>query len=746
MEPERSMKKHVMFFWLFLIPFSTYSQGDQLKKSIEVLPFEGEITIDGKLDEDFWDSSEPATDFWQYFPTDSVLAEAQTEIQMRSDENNLYIGIKCYGAGNNWLVNSLKRDYRAGGNDNITLIFDSFDDDTNGMFFGINPEGVIREGVVSNGGNGFRDFSESWDNKWKGESTKYDGFYTAELAIPFSTLRYNPHTSKWGFVAYRFDTQNNEISVWNRVPRNQTMFNLAYGGDMVWKNPIKETGRNISIIPFITGGYSKNYEENTPAETVGDIGGDVKIAITSGLNLDLTVNPDFSQVEVDRQITNLDRFEIFFPERRQFFIENADLFGSFGSSTINPFFSRRIGVGRDINTDETIQNRIIGGARLSGKLDNNTRVGLLNMQTASSDQQGLPSINYSVAVVQRKILSRSNVGFIFVNKQSSGDIVEVEGLPTFNRVAGVDFNYANASNTWFGKTFVQSTFSPESSTKWAHGTELNYNKRAFGITWRHDLVQDDFNAEVGFVRRRNFFRVNPRMELRYYPQTTFVNEYAVGFESEVFWRPGFGKTDHNYQLGIDGQFPNGSRFALQLNHDFVHLFNDFDPTGTSSAPLLAGTSYNYLNFTGFMNTDRRKRVSTSFRAFMGGYFNGWRSGLSGNLTFRYQPKGSVNLTYSWNIFDLDHLEGTRQTFLIGPRVDYTFSKSLFATAFIQYNTQSKNTNINTRLQWRFAPVSDFFLVITDNYFTGNPGDPSDRFLVNLRNRAIVAKLTYWINA
>ena len=715
------------------------------QKSLEVLPTTGEITIDGNLDEEDWLNSEPSSDFWQYFPTDSVLAESQTEIQMRSDEKNLYVAIKCYGEGNNWLVNDLKRDYRAGGNDNITLVFDSFDDDTNGIFFGINPQGVIREGVVTNGGNGFRDFSTSWDNRWRGESKIYDGYYTAELEIPFTTLRYNADTKKWGFVAYRFDTQTNEISVWNRVPRNQTMFNLAYGGEILWKNPLQETGRNVSIIPFITGGITKDFENETPLSSTSDIGGDLKVSITSGLNLDVTVNPDFSQVEVDRQITNLDRFEIFFPERRQFFIENADLFGAFGSSTINPFFSRRIGVGNDVNTGTTVQNRIYGGLRLSGKLDNDTRVGLLNMQTAANELQGLPGINYSVAVVQRKILSRSNVGFIFVNKQSFGELAELGAINSFNRVAGLDFNYANADNTWFGKTFAHTTFSPNGATKMAHGTELNYNKRAFGLTWRHDLVEEGYNAEVGFVRRSNFYRINPRAELRYYPQTQKINEYSIGAESEIFWRPGFGKTDHNFQIGIDGQFANSARFGVQLNHEFIHLFGDFDPTGTSSTPLAEGTSYNYVNATAFMSTDRRKRVSASFRTFLGGYFNGWRSGLSGNLTLRYQPKGSVNLNYSWNLFNMPHLDGARQTFLIGPRIDYTFSKSLFATAFIQYNTQSKNTNVNTRIQWRFAPVSDFFLVITDNYFTGNPDDPSDRFTVNLRNRAIVAKMTYWIN-
>ncbi len=735
------------FLLLLLCSFMNISFGQEPEnfKSIKVNYTTAAFNIDGVLDESQWGHIEPATDFWQYFPTDSLLAKSQTEVSLATDGKNLYVGIKCYGAGNNWIVNSLKRDYRAGGNDNITLVFDSFDDNTNAFFFGINPQGVIREGVVTNGGNGFRDFSESWDNKWKGEAKIFDGYYTAEMEIPFSTLRFNANNTKWGLLIYRFDTQANETSVWNRVPRNQTLFNLAYTGDMTWEHSLAQSNSRVSIIPFVTGGTQKDYEQNLDRQNNSAIGGDVKIGVTSGLNLDLTVNPDFSQVEVDRQITNLSRFEIFFPERRQFFIENADLFGSFGFSTINPFFSRRIGIAKDQLSGNTVQNRILGGARLSGKLDKNTRIGILNMQTERNDAMGIPGINNSVAVLQRKIWDRSNVGFIFINKQATGDALHEYGLPGFNRLAGIDFNYATSDNTWTGKTFLHSAFSPSTSAQLAHGTELNYNKRTFGIEWQHEYVPDDYNAELGFVRRTNYFRINPQAELKFYPQNNFINEFSFGAETEIFWRPGFGKTDHTYSLGINGQLSNSSRFFLSVNHDYIYLFDDFDPTGTSATPLKGGTSYQYFNFTGFIRSDSRKMITLTFRPYFGQYFNGWRTGISGDVSVRYQPRGSVNLSYAWNIFNMPHLDKVARTFLFGPRIDYTFSRSFFATAFIQYNSQSKNTNINTRLQWRFAPVSDFFLVITDNYFSGNLDEPSDRFSFNLRNRAIVAKLSYWIN-
>ena len=721
--------------------FSQETSKSLIIKTVHQAPI-----IDGVLEEEVWAGVPIATDFWQYFPNDSVQAKAQTQISMVTDGSQLYVGIKCYGAGDDWIVSSLRRDYRAGGNDNITLIFDTFDDKTNAIFFGINPEGVIREGLITNGGNNRSDFSESWDNKWKGEARIFEGYYTAELAIPFSTLRFDPTTLQWGFSAYRFDTQDNEISVWNQTPRNQGLFNLAYTSPLNWDQPIKTSGKNLSFIPFATAGTNRDFEAGTPANTTADIGGDIKIGITPGLNLDLTVNPDFSQVEVDRQITNLSRFEIFFPERRQFFLENADLFGRFGFDNINPFFSRRIGVGTDVNTGLTVQNRILGGLRLSGKVNQDTRVGVLNMLTAANEEQGLPQTNYSVGVLQQKIWDRSNIGFILINKQSAGDNLVELGKTSFNRVGGVDFNYASPDNTWSGKTFTHLSLSPETDAKVSHGTELSYNRRNFGWQWNHQYVQDGYNAEVGFIRRTNYYSIEPEVEFKFYPSSGNINQWNIQAESEVIWRPGFGRTDHEFSLGANGQFANNSRFFFRVAHNYVYLFDEFDPTGTESEPLPEATAYNYVDLVGFMNTDGRKDFAASFRGSVGQYFNGFRAGISGSLRYRYQPKGQIELTYAFNHFDMPHLDETQQTLLVGPRIDYTFSKSLFATAFIQYNTQAKNTNINTRIQWRFAPVSDFFLVYTDNFFTGNPGDPSDRFAFDILNRAIVAKLTYWINA
>ncbi|MEL6867295.1 MAG: DUF5916 domain-containing protein [Bacteroidota bacterium] len=542
--------------------------------------------------------------------------------------------------------------------------------------------------------------------------------------------------TKWNFNAYRFDTQSNERSTWNRIPQNQIIACLGYMGDMQWEEPLGKQGGNISLIPYVTGSASQDFESKEPAMADWGIGGDAKIAVTSGLNLDLTVNPDFSQVEVDRQVTNLDRFEIFFPERRQFFLENADLFGTFGSRRINPFFSRRIGVGEDVNTGENIQNPIHYGARLSGKINNNWRLGLLNMQTAKDEGNGLPSFNYSVAAVQRKVFSRSNVGLIFVNKERFGSD-STDLFNAYNRVAELDYNLASADNRWIGKAFLHRSMTPDHGDgQWAHGARIRYQQREFAFGWNHQRVGEFYNAEVGFVPRLDFWRLNPSFQIFFYPsQNSWINRFSIGGEVELFIDPDEGRTDHEYELFADFQLADQSRLQIVAENRYTLLLDEFDPTGTSSLPLAENTDYNYTALSLTYDSDRRKRFFYRLQPSIGQYFNGQRYTMSGNLGYRFQPFGSIRINASYNYIELPEPYATASLLLIGPRIDLTFTKDLFFTTFIQYNEQIDNININARFQWRFKPVSDFFIVYTDNYTTA----------FDVKSRAVVFKLTYWLN-
>ena len=702
--------------------------------------FADPIELDGKLDEPQWQASIPADNFWETFPTDTARARDQTEIYFGFDGQNLYIGAKCYTQGSDYVVPSLRRDYRAGGNDNLTLILNPFKDKTNAIVFGMNPYGVTREALIYNGGENGSDFREEWDNKWRGESYIGKGYYSMELIIPYTTLRFPGGDPQWYFNAYRFDTQSNTRSTWHRIPQNQIIMSLAYMGtlDFIGGTPAAQ-GSNFTVIPYAGGSYSRDFQSTLRKnEWDGNVGGDAKVGIGSGLNLDLTVNPDFSQVEVDEQVINTSRFEIFFPERRQFFLENADLFGSFGFSSTNPFFSRRIGVTRDTTTGEALQNPIYFGARLSGKANDDLRVGLLNMQAQDNFENGLPSYNYTVAALQHKVGARSNVGAIFVNKENFGSFSDTSEVNiNFNRVAGLDYNLATPDNMWTGKTFLHRSFSEgQEGDDYVHGAVLEYNVRNWNVEYDHSYVGKDYNAEVGFVPRRNFFTTGLRARRIDYPGNQKVVEKGPRVEGRAFFQPGVGLTDRSLELGYGWNYFNTQELSFGAEYNYIFLFSEFDPTRSDATPLPADRGYGFTNFAARYRTDRRKRFSSSWELEAGEFFNGYRYGFGGGLVYRYQPFGSIDLRFNYQYINLPKPYASRGLFLIGPRIDLTFSKSVFLTTFLQYNEQISNVNVNARLQWRYAPVSDFFLVYTDNY---------DSFDLSVKNRAIVAKVTYWLN-
>ncbi len=730
------MKTSLALALFFSLAFGTsYATEDSAR--VTVFTIEESIVIDGHLDDAAWAKATAASPFWQWFPTDSGRSQAKTEIYMLRDDEYLYVAAKCYSKGDDYIIPSLRRDFQAGGNDNVTLMFDPFNDRRNAFLFGLNPYGVKREAIVSGGGTGSNSFNTAWDNKWEGAAKIHDGYYICEFAIPFKTLRFLAGGQKWGFNCYRFDTQYNEWSVWTHVPRNQFFFRLGFMGDMLWQEPLEKAGSNFALIPYATAGTSRDYEEGQGGSTFFDIGGDAKVAITSGINLDLTVNPDFSQVEVDEQVTNLTRFEVFFPERRQFFLENADLFGSFGDRDINPFFSRRIGITRDTTTDLNIQNPIYAGARLSGKLTDKVRVGLLNMQAARSLENGLPSYNYSVAAVQRQIKSKSNIGAIFVNKQHFSS-THSEDHGRFNRVVGMDYNLLSEDNAWDGKVFYHRSFSEvQQDEAFAHGASLGYNHRNIEINWEHSLVGEGYDAEVGFVPRTNYFRTQPEIQILLYPKrSSKIINHGPGVEVNTLWTRGFGRSDEELQFYWNFSFSGNQRMRVWISKMYTYLFDPFDPTRTDSAKLPADTEYHDVTVGFFHSTDQRKKLSLRSIGQFGEFFDGRLYQLRGTATYRYQPYGSIALNFNFSRVELAAPYASTNLVLLGPRIDFTFSKKLFLTTFLQFNNQVENLNINARLQWRYKPVSDLYIVYTDNYDTHN---------FAIRNRALVAKVTYWLN-
>ena len=441
----------------------TEGQGKQLRISKLTAPF----TLDGLLEEEVWRSGQKATGFSQSFPRDSIPALSETEIYLAYDEKHLYVGVRCYTIGNEYSIESLRRDFSFGGFDNISILLDTYADKTNAIMFGINPLGVIREALISEGGRVGSGFDDSWDNKWEGEAKILDKEWTAEMKIPFSTLRFKKGAKKWGMVVYRFDSQSNEISNWVALPRNRVIMDLGYAGDVIWEDELDIKSSKVSLIPYSSVIVARDFEDNTQEKYASRVGAgiDAKIGLSDGLNLDLTVNPDFSQVEVDRQVTNLDRFEISFPERRQFFLENADLFAGFGDRRANPFFSRRVGIALDTATNINIPNTILYGARLSGKINPRLRVGLLNTQTAAQADNDLPSFNFTVAAIEQNVFKRSNIGLVLVNKQAFNAKDFSGTFNEYNRNYGIEYRHSSEDSKWSGKVSFHRVDSPYGSKK-----------------------------------------------------------------------------------------------------------------------------------------------------------------------------------------------------------------------------------------------------------------------------------------
>lgn len=417
------------------------------------------------------------------------------------------------------------------------------------------------------------------------------------------------------------------------------------------------------------------------------------------------------------------------------FLENADLFGSFGDPNINPFFSRRIGIAYDKNLQQNVANPILFGARLSGKLDNNWRVGFLNMQTAKDENNSLPSFNYTVAALQRKVSTRSNIGAIFVNKQNFANSDSIAN--DFHRVVGLDYNLASSDNRWTGKTYYHQALTPtQEDGQFGHGARLEYRVDKFSIGWQHQWVGENYAPAVGFVPRNNYFSINPQAQIYFYPRGKVLNQHSFGLRNYFLWTPQFGNTDRNIELSWEAQFSNTAEMGAFLTNEYVYLFEDFDPSRSDATPLPGQRGYNFTYVTLFYASDQRPKFSVEIVPSGGEFANGYRYGVSGAFTYRFQPYGLIALNYDYSYIDLPKPYAQTSLFLIGPRIDVTFTKSLFLTTFLQYNDQIDNVNVNARVQWRFAPVSDFFLVYTDNY-TGSE--------LAVRNRSIVAKVTYWLN-
>lgn len=749
------MRKLTCFIAAVSIVFASFAQVSlHTPRSIAIQKTTESIKIDGILNEPAWQVAATAGNFMQHFPSDTALAKSQTEAKVCFDDTYLYISAVCYQP-QKYTIQTLKRDYGNGTSDLFFVNIDPFGDHLNGFYFAINPYGIQKEAQLYNG----NELNIDWDCKWVCAAKTYPTYWTAEMAIPFKSLRYKvlPGQNTWSINFARNNLTEFERSTWVPIGRNMRMIDINFTGSMVWPVAPPKTASNVAIIPYVLSSVDENYLAKAPdptgVQTKFNTGLDAKIAVTPSMNLDVTVNPDFAQVDVDQQVTDLSRFEIFFPERRQFFIENSDLFGSFASGDMNPFFSRRIGIINNSKTGRSERIPILAGMRLSGRLNNDWRVGLLNMQTAAYKKDSLPSTNYLVAAIQRRVFKRSNIAAIFVNKEGFVDKNTKEGYSKYNRVAGLEFNYASESGAWVAKAFANHSFSPvKKGDEGTYGLEMGYVDNRFLISPGFYYIGKNYNAEAGFVPRTGVYQHPMTINWYLYPKKklgNLVNNISIGPDYFVTY-DNFEKRFTDWDAGIYSRvrFQNSAELSTALvRWDYTWLFENFDPTNKYKhgfEVLKAGTAYTYRSHRIAFKTDTRKLFTADMRLRFGQYFNGKIQSAQTILAYRWQPYGIFSLDATYTRIRLPKGYNQADFLVIGPKAEITFSKNIFWTTFFQYNNQVNNFNINSRLQWRFKPLSDLFIVYTDNYFATDALSEDIRAF-GKKNKALVIKFNYWLN-
>ncbi|MEQ9402657.1 MAG: DUF5916 domain-containing protein [Cyclobacteriaceae bacterium] len=735
------MKFFASTFSLFLFLSSSAQETetrDRFRYPIEKAT--DKIIIDGDPSDQAWSSTATIPNFINHWPMDSGNANAVTEVKVTYDDEFLYILAVCLDNGKR-VIQSLRRDDDDAhwGSDNFTVVIDPMNTKQNGFMFGVNAGGSQIEAQLNVNGSRTQ-YDQNWDNKWYSVVKAYQDHWIVEFAIPFKTLRYSSNISEWGINFIRGDQERNEYSTWTQFDLNYPGIDLNFMGTLNWDTNPKQASGKVVLIPYLSGGTQRDFEEEgqTNYQEDGDSGIDAKITVTGSLNLDLTVNPDFSNVDVDQQVTNLSRFSIFFPERRNFFLENGDIFSNFGSWQISPFFSRRIGL---IDGEQV---PISYGARLTGNVTNKTRIGLMNVQTRAFGE--LQAQNYSVTALHQQVLDRSVIKGIFINRQTNADVTEGQ----LSRNGGLEFAYLSKDGKFSNTVRYHTSMNDEDlNDNDYYGFSGNYNGRSLRSGWTVDFVGENYITDLGFnprlenynaeteeTIRKAYTRINPWMVYRFFPTKGKLNSHGPRSWHQLWLnRDGSGLNERGHAFAYDFTFQNTTEIRLQAQVREVNLPVPTSLIGDDYTPLPIG-NYQFLTYWVNYNTDRRKIVNADFRVQFGDFFNGTRFNTSTGVNFRVQPWGSFGITHDFNRVQLPGEFGQTDLNLMRLNSQISFSNSMFLTTAIQYNSQSENYNFFTRFQWRYRPMSDFFLVYTDNYTTEG---------LDLKNRQVVFKLTYWLN-
>jgi hypothetical protein len=698
-------------------------EAERLKRVITALRITEKITLDGRLDEPGWKLAVPVTDFIQRIPRTGEQSDERTEVRVLYDGRNLYVGVSAFDSHPALVVKELKKDFDINGTDLIQVIIDSLHDGRSGFSLSTNPAGAKRDNQLSaiSSASGV-----DWDGVWDVKARRLEeGGWTAEYEIPFKTMRFSSAPSQvWGLQIARRIPRLNEESEWTPVPFRSSSVRTQYAGTLRGLENISP-GRNLKVKPYVLGQASSARVggQLTRIDSLSRIkdynaGFDLKYSLTPSLTLDTTYRTDFAQVEADQQQVNLTRFNLFFPEKREFFLENAGTFAFGPGGNLVPFFSRQIGL-----SAAGTPVPIIGGGRVSGQMGS-YNVGFLAMKTGKLETlETRPSNNYVVGRVQRNLFRNSWVGAIGTHRDSSvaGD---------YNRVYGPDAHFQFYDKLEFDSYLLRSDTPGKTGKNEARRLEAAWKDDELSISGEYNAVQTNFNPEVGFVRRGNMSQY--KSEFAWKPRITHRTIQNLNFATALdYYKSG---TTSNIEtrvqdLTVGVQYKNNGSTNFNINRTFERLIEPFEIR--KDTLFIPPGDYEYDSYAASASAGSNGKITGNGGVTWGEFWNGRTRAVSGTMGLRPHYHFSVDLNYSINRVTLP--DGAFTTNLIGTRFLYSFTSRAFLNAFFQYNADTHQVSSNIRFNLIHHPLSDLYVVYNDTQETTTGETVGRAFTVKLTN-------------
>jgi len=697
--------------------------GAEANKEIKPLLTREVIEIDGHLNEEAWAQTQMIDDFTQQSPDEGQPTTERTEVRMLYDAEKLYIGFECYDSEPEKIVaNEMRRDGRLWQNDNVYIMLDTYGDKRQCFFFRTNALGALSDTAVTDGGE---NLNGSWDCIWEAAGQQHERGWTVEIAIPFNQLRYKKKDSMvWGVNFGRNIARLNQTTQWIQVPRSESWpgtYHPTYQGKLIGLEGIASPSY-FDVKPYLLGGLARNLNDAKWQQTgERDLGLDMKYGVTSNLTLDLTLNTDFAQVEADQEEVNLTRFSLYFPERRDFFLEGSGLFafgagiGDFGPPPLSVFYSRRIGI------EDDKQVRLLGGGKLTGKVGNYS-VGALNMTTAASEES--PVTNFSVLRMQRDILSDSSVGFILTNRQ--GDVSD------YHRNGGIDL-FFRPHDQWRMRAMSVGSWSPDPDERdFAWYLSNDWRNDHFHINASYLDIGPQFTSKMGFMHRRDIRSLMLNADYEVQVRRYGIRDVGAGLSGGYLLD--HDNTTIGWDIGISADMIRYSDDGFNL--DFRRFFDRVDESfSINDAEIPAGDyEMNQVSLRGF--TESSRPFAVFGRVEYGDYFHGNRVGVSLDSQWRMTYQLAIETRYQRNWVTLPEID-LFTTNVVGTRISYALNTRFFTKLYAQWNDSAERVSANFLLNYIYRPGSDFYLVYDQAW------DTSDGF--HAHDWTVLSKFTYLLS-